>query len=121
MKTQDYKDKLAKYLNKEMDQDEIVIFEQLLKEDPQLHNEFLIEKSIYSVIRESGRERIRNRFAKLEMERSLIDISPEKTEFQVRNEWIAKAAFMHQADNSSSSLPVSDDTLKDFLSGEDED
>ncbi len=119
MKTQNYHKNILKYLKRGMDQSEVAEFEKTLKNDHQLQKDFLVERSIFIAAHDMGREKIRNRFTELEKERSRLPISPEKTIFQLRNEWIKKAAFMHQTNISTSSLPVSDDTLKDFLAGED--
>jgi hypothetical protein len=41
------------------------------------------------------------------------------TKFEEKQRWMAKAAFMHQMNISYSSLPVSDETIEDFLGEED--
>ncbi len=120
MKTQDYKMKLLKYLKKEMSQKEIIDFEELLRKDSQLQKTFLLERATFIAAREVGRKELRNRFAKLEAERKKIELAPQMTPFEEKQQWMAKAAFMHQLNVSSSSLPVSDETLADFLEEDEE-
>jgi hypothetical protein len=110
--------KFLKYLKKEMSQKEIVDFEETLKKDKQLQQEFLRERAVFIAAREVGRKELRNRFTRLETERKKLGIAAQMTEFEKRQQWMAKAAFMHQLNIDASSLPVSDETLADFLKDE---
>jgi len=108
------------YLNQKMDQDQINEFEEMLKAESQLKKDFLLERSFYEVIQDSGRQELRDRFSRLEAERNTISIMPSQTEFDRKIRWVEKAAFMYQSNLNSSSLPVSDDTINDFLAGDEE-
>ncbi len=110
-----------KYLNRKMNQTEITEFEKTLKVDTQLQKEFLIHRSIYKIAQEESRKKMRDRFAKLEMEREQgsVFFGPGKTQIQTGTGRMA--AFMYQLPIDSSSLPVTDDTIADFLAGDSED
>ena len=119
MEIQDKKSIFLKYLRKEMSQKEIKDFEDMLKNNPQLQNEFLVERSIFIAAINEGKERLRNRFARLEFERKQLELITDKSEFDLKSRWMGKAAFMHGFDVKIASLPVTDETLRDFLSDDD--
>jgi hypothetical protein len=116
MKTNNNNHIILKYLNEEMSMDEISEFEQLLKENKELQREFLIERAILSAIRENGRQKTKDRISRIRTE-EIITTTPRMS---MPDEAIYKlgrrAAFMLNQGLNITSLPVSDDTINEFLS-----
>jgi len=121
MDNQEKYDLFEKYLSKEMKGEEIDSFEKILQTDSKLQREFLLNRSIYIAARDLGKKEILERFQGLEKERTkIVRLSPEKSNSDIAFQWIKKAAFMHEAEIGSSSLPISEDTIIDFMLREDE-
>ena len=107
---------INKYLKKEMSQEEIKAFENELKRNRQMQKDFMIERSFYVAAQDAGRQKLRERFAKLETERKTINMMPYASKSDEIMKWVSKAAFMYQSNLNSTSLPITDETINDFLS-----
>ena len=114
MKKQDKYNLFERYLRNEMNDKEIDSFEKMQKE-------FLINRAIFIAAGNLGKEETLERFKSLELERSkIVKLSPEKSNSDIAFQWIKKAAFMHETEIGSSSLPISEETIIDFMQREDD-
>ena len=121
MKKQDKYNLFERYLKNEMNDKEIDSFEKILLIDTRLQKEFLMNRAIFIAAGNLGKEETLERFKSLELERSkIVKLSPEKSNSDIAFQWIKKAAFMHETEIGSSSLPISEETIIDFMQGEDD-
>jgi len=121
MKTQEKYDLFDRYLRNAMSGKEIGSFEKMLLIDTKLQKEFLMNRAIFVAAKNIGKKETLERFRKLESERSkIIKLSPQKSKSDIAFQWIKKAAFMHETEIGSSSLPISEETIIDFMQREDD-
>ena len=121
MKKQDKYNLFERYLRNEMSDKEIDSFEKMLIVDTRLQNEFLMNRAIFIAAKSLGKKETLERFRKLESERSkIVKLSPHKSQSDIAFQWVKKAAFMHETEIGSSSLPISEETILDFMQKEDD-
>lgn len=111
-----YRTLIHKYLNGELSDDEIKSFEEELSMDKDLKDQFLIERSLLTVIHQKGRENTIELFRNLEKEKQ-SQTGSRSSEAAFKR--LRRAAFMHEEEIQTQPLPITNDTILRFLYDED--